>query len=103
MNAHELYDKLAEVRDEYRKLFKDSHEPVFLEQREDVLKKLLFITFFNTKNPDNLPEDFILENVMLFQGQLEELMKRVEIEVTIKKVGSCIPNGFKYQITKTQG
>lgn len=98
-----LYERLAKVRDENRKLFKDCKEPVFLEEREDVLKKLLFTAFFNETKPDELPEDFTLEAVMLFQGQLEALMEALELNVTITKVGYSYPSGFNYRITKTQG
>lgn len=98
-----LYERLSKVRDENRKLFKDCTEPVFIEEREDVLKKLLFISFFNETKPDELPEDFTLEAIMLFQGQLESLMKSLELNVTITKVGYSYPSGFNYRITKTQG
>ena len=98
-----IYEKLAKVRDENRKLFKESEEPVFvfLEEKEDVLKKLLFISFFNETKPGELPEDFTLEAVMLFQGQLEALMEALELNVTITKVGYSYPSGFNYRITKT--
>lgn len=98
-----LYERLAKVRDENRKLFKDCKEPAFLEEREDVLKKLLFISFFNETKPDELPEDFTLEAVMLFKGQLEALMEALELNVTITKIGYSYSSGFKYRITKTQG
>ena len=89
----ELYVKLANARDnnivsERNKMFVN-----------DVYTKLLSIAFTNDKDPDKLPNRFILAHVFLNPEELNELFKSLDIGVTGIKVCNYSCNyGYYYEV-----
>lgn len=85
----ELYKKLAILRDEnYKKGLSDLEDDIFV--------KLLTIAFLNKDNPDELPNEFMITDILMSQPDFEALMKKIDLDVTILPIQSfSIGNNFK--------
>ena len=85
----ELYKKLAILRDENRKKGLSDLE-------DDIFVKLLTIAFLNKDNPDELPNEFMITDILMSQPDFEALMKKIDLDVTILPIQSfSIGNNFK--------
>ena len=85
----ELYKKLAILRDE-------NHKKGLSDLEDDIFVKLLTIAFLNKDNPDELPNEFMITDILMSQPDFEALMKKIDLDVTILPIQSfSIGNNFK--------
>ena len=90
----ELYDKLAKLRDENRKEGLPGFE-------DDIFIKLLQIAFANQDNPDNLPNIFVITDVLLPQSYFESVLKKVGLNVSIELLhGANFTKGNTFKVTQ---
>ncbi len=90
-----LYDTLAQLRDENRAEHRGLYE-------NEVFIQLISIAFNNELHPDELPQVFKIYNVMLYQEQMEALMKRIKLDVTVNLIGHTYSFGNNFEITQAE-
>ena len=88
----ELYKKLANLRDENRKKGLSDLE-------DDIFVKLLTIAFLNKDNPDELPNEFMITDILMSQPDFEALMKKIGLDVTLLPIQS-FSIGTSFKVTK---
>ncbi len=90
----ELYNKLAQLRDENQAKHTNMYE-------NEIFIQLISIAFNNQLHPDELPQVFKICNVMLYQEQMEALIKRIGLDATVKLIGQTYSFGNNFEITQT--
>ena len=90
-----LYDKLVELQNENKVRYELFYRDVFMQ--------LVSIASDNELHPNELPQVFRIYNAMLYQNQMEALMKRMGLDVTVKHVGGLTRcAGNSYEITQKE-
>ena len=87
-----LYEKLANLRDENRKKGLSDLE-------DDIFVKLLTIAFLNKDKPDELPNEFMIIDVLISQSDFEALMKKIGLDVTVIPIQN-FSIGSSFKVTK---
>lgn len=97
MNGLELYRKLAQLRDEDR----TSADTFCMSlKEEDIFVQLLSLAFTNENQPDELPEVFNISNVVLTKEDVETLMDRIGLNVTVEFVSKSTGYGYTFIIAQ---
>lgn len=94
MNAHELYDKMAEIRDEYW----NAHRNALCDKCNEVFTQMLSAAFTNEWEKNQLPKTFYVYEVNFSSKELEELMMRIGLNVTIKLVANNYAKGNSFEV-----
>lgn len=96
MNAYQLYEKTAKIRDEYR----DAHRVALCDKCNEVFTQMLAAAFTNKCKSDELPKVFKVYEVSFRSDELKKLMVRIGLNVEVELIKNDYVRGNSFTVTQ---